>query len=175
MVLERVDVIEDLDEFLVPEIMADGVQVATKKEMKRCETLNFDGNEPDLLVFKRRNASQACHVVELKDGDSFDTKKSIGELSAMHGFISDIGAKVPYVMQAHFVCFNQNNREMIYEGFKRKIEIEECMTGRDFCELLEIDYDEIVVARQADQPMNLRYFVDELLAIPAVRSRLRGL
>ena len=174
MVLERVDVIEDLDKFLLAEIMADGVQVATKREMKRCETLDFGGSEPDLLVFKRRNASQACHVVELKDGDNFDTKKSSGERSAVHGFISRTARDIPYVMHPHFACFNQNDRQAIYDGFKRKVVLEECMTGREFCDLLEINYDEIVGARRADQPANLAYFVDELLAIPAIRSRLRG-
>lgn len=172
MVLERVDVIKDLDVFLGSEIMCDGVQVATKREMKHCDTLDFGGTEPDLLVFKRREGRQACHVVELKDGDSFDTKKSSAERVAMHGFISSTRASLPYVMHAHFVCFNQNDRKAIYEGFKRKIVMEECMTGREFCDLLEIDYCEIVRARKADQPANLDHFVEELLTIPAVKSRM---
>ncbi len=172
MVLERVDVIEDLDVFLQSEIMPDGVQVATKRGMKNCAKLDFGGTEPDLLVFKRSEGRQACHVVELKDGDSFDTKKSSAEHEAMHSFISHTGTSLPYVMHTHFVCFNQNDPKAIYEGFKRKIDMKQCMTGKEFCELLEIDYCEIVHARKADQPANLDHFVEELLTIPAVKSRV---
>ena len=42
------------------------------------------------------------------------------------------------------------------------------MTGREFCELLEIDYDAIVEARRADGEDNRRYFVEELTKIRPV-------
>ena len=173
MVIERVNVIDDLDMFLRSEIMPEGVKVATKQELKRCSTLDFGGNEPDLLVFKRRDGKRACHVIELKDGDNFDTKKSSAEHQAMHGFISRTGWTIPYIIHAHFACFNQNDRLAIYNGFKRKVAMEECMTGREFCELLEIDYDDIVNTRLANQPANLDYFIEQLLAIPAVRDIVR--
>ena len=49
------------------------------------------------------------------------------------------------------------------------------MTGREFCELLEIDYDEIVERRKADQESNLRCFVRELARIDRVAGEFRRL
>lgn len=49
------------------------------------------------------------------------------------------------------------------------------MTGREFCELLEIDYDAIVAERQKEQPQNVLYFLKELVKIDKVRAILRKL
>lgn len=88
MIKERVQIIENLDEFLKREIMPDGVFVADKQKVKGCRTLDFAGAEPDFVIFKRRDGEQRCHVVELKDGHAFDTKKAAAEHQAMHAFIS---------------------------------------------------------------------------------------
>ncbi|MCY4437344.1 MAG: hypothetical protein OXE05_08450 [Chloroflexi bacterium] len=172
MVLARVTLIPDLDEFLSHEVMADGVHVAPKRMVKDCETLNYAGAEPDLLVFKRREGKQLCHVIELKDGDAFDTKKSSAERQSLHGFIQRNASQLPYFVYPHFCCFNQDDRRIIYDGFKRKVPMSECMTGREFCELLEIDYDEIRQEREADQAANLDEFLEDLVSIPAVKQRL---
>ena len=44
------------------------------------------------------------------------------------------------------------------------------MTGREFCELLEINYDEIVKTRQSDQKDNMKYFLEELSHIEEVKN-----
>ena len=49
------------------------------------------------------------------------------------------------------------------------------MTGSEFCELLEIDYDEIVRARRNDQPENVRYFLSVLVKIDEVKVILQDL
>ena len=172
MVKQRVTLIDDLDDFLLMEIMPEGVFVADKRELKACRTLDFAGSEPDFLVFKRRRGQQACHVIELKDGDSFDTKKASAERNSMHSFISYNASRLPYIVHAYFCCFNQTDRSAIHDGFKRKLAIEEAMTGREFCDLLEIDYDEIRTERAQDGPANLSFFVAALQAIPAVREEL---
>ena len=169
LVKNQVQLIPNLDEFLAREIMPDGVLVADKKNMKKCKTLDFAGSEPDFMIFKRRQGSQNCHIVELKDGDSFDTKKAAAERRAMHDFISKNGRHIRYTVDAHFCCFNQNNKKAIYDGFKRKIALAEAMTGREFCELLELDYDAIVRQRTADADANLRYFLSELAKIDSVK------
>ena len=51
-----------------------------------------------------------------------------------------------------------------------EIDWDEAMTGREFCNLLEIDYDEIVNERLQDTEDNTLYFVQELLSIPEIRS-----
>jgi len=49
------------------------------------------------------------------------------------------------------------------------------MTGRQFCELLEIDYDKIVQERKREQPDNVRFFLRELVSIDQARTILREL
>ena len=175
IIKDKVRLIPDLDEFLKQEIMPDGVMVADKVQVKKCETLDFAGSEPDFLIFKRRRNKQDCHLVELKDGDSFDTKKASAEHRAMHSFISKNAAHLQYRVQAHFCCFNQNDRQAIIDGFKRRIAPGEAMTGREFCELLELDYDEIVAARAKQGKENVRYFLEQLVEIPSVRDFLKRL
>jgi len=172
IIKKKVNLIPNLDEFLKQEIMKDGVQVADKRKVKKCDKLDFSGSEPDFLIFKRRNGKQECHLVELKDGDSFDTKKAEAERHAMHSFISKNAKDLQYTVQSHFCCFNQDSKKAIFEGYKRKIALEEAMTGIEFCELLEIDYDEIVEARKKDGLANKLEFLKELVRIESVRKVL---
>ena len=164
--------IPDLDAFLEQEIMPEGVLLARKRQIKQSSTLDFAGSEPDFMVFKRRAGVQTCHIVELKDGHVFDTKKASAEHQAMHGFIERNAQHIQYRFRAHFCAFNQDDHEAIWDGFKQRIAFDEAMTGREFCELLEIDYDAIVRSRQTDCRDNCEYFVEELLKIETVRLRM---
>ena len=175
LISERVSGIGNLDEFLAREIMPEGVFLARKAQIKKCVTLDFSGAEPDFMVFKRRCKVQTCHVVELKDGHVFDTKKASAERRGLHGFIERNAQHIQYRFQAHFCAFNQDDRHRIWEGFKKRISLEEAMTGRDFCALLEIDYDEIVAVRRVDCADNLEFFLSEITKIEPVRNRLKVL
>lgn len=168
MISESVENIPDLDAFLEQEIMPEGVKLARKKQIKKSATLDFAGSEPDFMVFRRRRRVQTCHIIELKDGHVFDTKKASAERQAMHAFISRNAQHIQYRFQAHFCAFNQDDKQAIWEGFKKRIAFEEAMTGREFCDLLEIDYDAIVEARRADGEDNRQYFVEELTKITPV-------
>lgn len=172
MIAHLVPNVPDLDAFLDQEIMEDGVRLVRKKQMKECRTLDFSGAEPDFMVFKRRHGRQNCHIIELKDGHVFDTKKAGAEHQAIHRFIERNARHIRYTVSAHFCAFNQEDSVAIYEGFKKKIAVEEAMTGREFCELLEIDYDDIVAQRMAHAPDNVEYLLTELVGIEGVRQRL---
>lgn len=175
MIALQVRNIPDLDWFLGREIMPEGLLLARKRQIKRSATLDFAGSEPDFMVFKRRGGVQTCHIVELKDGHVFDTKKASAERQAMHGFIERNAQHIPYRFRAHFCAFNQDDRRAIWDGFKRRIALDEVMTGREFCELMEIDYDAIVEARRADGADNVEFFLAELVRIESIRRRLRDL
>jgi len=172
MIVAATPNIHDLDVFLEQEIMAEGVLLACKRQIKESKTLDFAGSEPDFMVFKRRGGVQTCHIIELKDGHVFDTKKASAERQAMHGFIERNAQHIQYRFQAHFCAFNQDDRQAIWDGFKRRIALEEAMTGREFCDLLEIDYDVIVAARRADGPDNVEFLLSELLKIAPIRRRI---
>ena len=175
MILKRVQKIDDLDKFLELEIMRDGVWIATKRQIKQCKSIDCPGSEPDFLIFKRRQSEQGCYVVELKDGHQFDTKKAGAERQAIHSFIERSARQLQYRVSAHFCCFNQDSRKAIVVGFKGKITQQEAMTGREFCELLEIDYDEIVAERKKVQPANVHFFLAELVKIREIREALKQL
>ena len=46
------------------------------------------------------------------------------------------------------------------------------MTGTEICKILKIDYDEIKNIREKDTDDNFNYFIDELLKIPKVFSKV---
>ncbi|MHC8441776.1 MAG: type II restriction endonuclease [Candidatus Eutrophobiaceae bacterium] len=173
IILEMTQSIPHLDDFLNKESKPDGVFVASKKDIKNSAVLGGSrGIVTDFLVFECRGQKQTCHAIELKDGHQFDTKKARAEHKGFSDFVSCITHKIRCRVHLHFCCFNQNSRAAIVTGFKQKITIEEAMTGKEFCELLEIDYETIVKQRKADQPKNVEFFVRELLKISEVRQLL---
>lgn len=172
MIAASVQNIPDLDSLLMQENMQDVVLIAHRRQIQRSRILNLTESEPNFMVFKRQGEVQFCHIVELKDGHVFDTMKARAEHQAMHRFIEGNTERFPYEFQAHFCAFNQNSRNAIWKGFKRRIAFEEVMTGPEFCDLVEINYDEIVQRRRRHGAENVEFFIDELLRIECVRREL---
>lgn len=177
LIVARCKTIDDIDNFILQaedgEVSDDAylcVKRVFKKSKKYC-TSDIRGIEPDLLIFiveKKR----ICKVVELKDGDAFDTKKARSEREALEKFATNFGAKIPFSTN-YFICtFNQENKETIYEGFKKEFDLEHILTGKELCAILKITYDEIVKLRTNDATENFNYFIDELLAIPEVKCAI---
>jgi len=100
----------------------------------------------------------------------FDTKKSLAEKEGLEKFMTLTSPKVSYKMD-YFICsFSNNDVEEIYKGLKSAIDIEHIMTGKKFCELLGIDYDEINNERAIDGEKNANYFIENVLKINKVRE-----
>lgn len=163
--------IPDLDRFLANGV--DGVFIADKKTIRAARRIDFPGSEPDYLIFVRRGSRRLCYVVELKDGDQFDTKKSSGEVDSLTRFSTIVGSTLPYETAIRVCSFNQGDKEAIVTGFKRTIDESLVWTGREFCNLLGFDYDAIVEERRADAAANRRFLAQQLLNIPAMRDLLR--
>lgn len=172
LIIERANTIDDVDEFLQLDIYPEGVFVATKAAIKKCQRIDAVSAEPDFVVFERRSSRQHCYIIELKDGDAFDTKKAAGERESMHRFGNVIAPVVRFTSSVHFCCFNQDSRRAIFDGFKRKITLEEAMTGREFCTLIGIDYDEIVRFRQEHAAENFRDFISSILETASTRAEI---
>ncbi len=131
-------------------------------------------HEPDYLILKK--ATKTLYITELKDGDSFDTKKSAGEAESLRKFKNHISENVPYKTLILVCCFNQTSKEKILQGFKNKIKPEEAFTGSEFCELIGIDYQAIINERKTqDQKENLRFFCEELLKVEECRKIIEGI
>ena len=54
LIVERAPVIGDIDRFLQQDIYPEGVFVATKAAIKKCQTIDSVSAEPDFVVFERR-------------------------------------------------------------------------------------------------------------------------
>lgn len=129
------------------------------------------GIEPDMIIFIVSDY-RLCKIIELKDGDTFDTKKVKGEKTNLVTFSEKFGAKIPFSTDYYVCCFNQNNKEIIREGMKNEFDLEHIMTGRELCQLLNIDYQEIINIRKNDMEENFNYFIEELLKIPEVLEKI---
>jgi hypothetical protein len=179
MILERLAPVENLDGFLEIEIMPDGVLVAPKKLIKKSKIIHHGGNEPDFMIFKRSKGKQHCYMVELKESPNYDTKSSAMEHQSIHQFVSRNAPSLPYTVSTHICAFNAPDRPTIVKGFKNKITIEEALTGKDFCELFGLDFDEIIRTREVDRKANLEYFLKELITnedfVEKLKTKIKAL
>ncbi|MEX2142975.1 MAG: hypothetical protein WD740_00135 [Anaerolineales bacterium] len=168
LIIERCKLIKDFDKFITNlEDKTPGIFVATKKQIKASKLINTKF-EPDLLAFDL--VKRICYVIEVKDGDQFDTKKAEGERVTLQAFVTEVASTLPFSFRVYLCSFNARTKKEIYDGLKRKFPIEELLTGKELCDLLEIDYAEITGVRNGDQGDNIEHFVDELLNIPKVRD-----
>ena len=180
IILARSKQIEDLSVFIDgietvgQQIYPDGVYICSKRTLRKSKFRSSKRIEPDLLVFVV-SSKKVCHVIELKDGDSFDTKKAAAERANLERFSKEFGSSVPFTTKFFICCFNQLDKTEIFKGFKGKFEMEHIMTGDELCELLDIDYSEIISMREQDAQDNIRYFLEELLKISKVRRIIKDL
>lgn len=173
IIVSMTNCIEDLEQFIndvTYGTQADGVYLCKKTVIKKSKYA-IDGIEPDLLIFVLEQ-KRICKVIELKDGDQFDTKKSAGEREHLQEFATQFGAQIPFVTEFYICSFNQQDKESIRNGFKGKFEMEHIMTGKELCDVLKISYEEIIAGRKKDEEENLEYFITELLRIEEVRQRI---
>ena len=136
-------------------------------------TSDNKGIKGDIAVFD--HSKRTVLVIELKDGDTFDTKKASGELASMTQIADWISAQTGYLSSYFFCSFNQADKEAIVKGAKRRFSMEHAMTGRELCEILSIDYDRFRTQRESTQAENLKYFLTEILNIPEIRRMIRAM
>lgn len=147
------------------------VQVVFQAKMPPQE--NNRGETSDIVLFDHTH--KTAMVIELKDGDTFDTKKSSGELASIETFAKWLANQVNYKTTFFFCSFNQTDKEAIVHGAKGRFDAAHAMTGQELCNLLTIDYDSLREKRQKEQPENLRYFISELLRIKEIRQIINEL
>jgi hypothetical protein len=176
-------VVKDCDEFLKEfethkHTDNDILRLIPKKVLKKSKTLKPQKNpnnknfEPDFVILKIDKSQQCCYIIELKDGFVFDTKKVIGERKHLELFQNYIATQIPFTTKIKFCCFNETDKIKIRTGLKNAFEINEIMTGFEFCELIKIDYNKIQQKRKNDSTENIDYFIDELLKIKEIRENI---
>lgn len=171
IISDRSRTIDDLDAFIEEcdnGTVVDGAYLCTKKAVKASK-YKLPGHEPDFIAFSVNKAKNLCYVVELKDGDAFDTKKSLAEREMLQLFMNHLAPKIPFRTKFYICCFNQSDKTKIVTGFKNVFTAEEVMTGREFCNILGVDYDAIVKLRKDDAVDNFKYVVEKMFEIKEVR------
>ena len=114
-------------------------------------------------------------LIEIKDGDTFDTKKVAGEVESLEAAkksLIDEKSIIPERITLYYCSFNAKNHEQIIKGTKNLLREIKPLTGRELCTALSLDYEGIVQERKKDQKDNLDYFVEQLAKIPEINQKL---
>lgn len=174
LILERVNKIDDLDKFVLKsqDFNKKKIWVANKRQVKKSTLINSK-YEPDFLAFDL--VKSTCFIIEIKDGDQFDTKKAAGEYTTLHNFMNDVSKSLPFTTITYICSFNSKTKKEVFDGLKHKFPINEVITGSEFCKLVGINFNEIVKIRKNDQKKNLDYFLNSLLKISSLKVILTKL
>jgi hypothetical protein len=144
------------------------------KEKRVFKNLKEDsiGKKHDIKIDTFFEKNDEIILVELKDGDTFDTKKAAGEIESLNivkKYLENKGKKV----SVRFCSFNARDHEQIEKGAKGLLEKGMAMTGKELCEMLELDFDKIVEERKKDQKENLNAVAKEIKDIPELIEKLK--
>lgn len=126
--------------------------------------------QADFLIVD--NVARRFSLVEVKEGHVFDTKKADGELASLKNITAWLAQEFAYRTHYYLCCFNQENSEEIVLGTKKRFTIDHVLTGRAFCEKINLDYDNLREKRKINQQENRLYFLNALLTIPQVREEI---
>ena len=143
---------------LIDEIKSRTIQDGTyllSKNSYRSTAIAIPNHEPDYLIVQAHDANVKIFVVEMKDGDDFDTKKSNGELETLTACKDFIENYFEISADYALCCFNQKSRLNIVRGLKNRFDEAHVMTGNEFCELVGIEYEAIIDERKSDAADNI--------------------
>lgn len=164
--------VNDFDQFIDNIPTQSGVYIANKRTIKKSKKYAAPGSEPDGIIFVLDDHTRVCSIIELKDGDTFDTKKVKGEVETLQAYQRSISPKIQFIVD-YFICgFNSKSKDDLFVGLKGIVPKSNLMLGRELCDKIGVDYDNIIDIRKADAKENLEYFLNNLLNIDEIKTRL---
>lgn len=143
---------------LIDEIESGTIQDGTyllSKDSYCGTAIAIPNHEPDYLIVQAHGTNVKIFVVEMKDGDDFDTKKSNAELETLTACKDFIENNFEISTDYALCCFNQKSRLNIVRGLKNRFDEAHVMTGNEFCELVGIEYEAIIKERKSDASDNI--------------------
>lgn len=152
----------------------EGISIQSINKEKRIFRGIKDGH--DIIIDCVIEKDGKIMLIEIKDGDTFDTKKVAGEIESLKK------AKAHIIKEnnldeedvtIHYCSFNATSHEQIERGAKGLLPKGSAMTGEEFCDLVGLNYNKIIEERKKDQKENLKYFIEELKKIPEIMEKLR--
>lgn len=161
--------------------LQNGNYLVTKKSIREhFKSLISSTIEPDFLIICVVDTK--IFIVELKDGDAFDTKKCRAEIEHLSEFTQKMkqwlcknATTAAYSVDYRMCFFNAQSKDAVVLGMKGQLAKSRAWTGADFCKFLGISYTDIVEKRNHEAAANLDHFLKCLAAIPQVRERLETL
>lgn len=167
----------ELEKIIADEVEnQDGVSIQKINKERRIfkEVKNGKDVQVDCVIMQK----DKIILIEIKDGDTFDTKKVAGEIQslfAVRDYLIRHEKYKPENIQIRYCSFNAINHEQIEAGTKHLLPAGVPMTGYELCEILDIDYDDILQKRKKDQKANVYYFLEELNKIPDIHEKLQNI
>lgn len=161
----------ELENFLAQRIKnKQGISIGNINKEKRV----FKGvkNGHDIVIDSVIEREGKIKLIEIKDGDTFDTKKVAGEVESLKIVKEHLIKAGKQNVSVHYCSFNARDHEQIERGAKGLLPQNSAMTGKELCELLGLDFDKIVEERKSQQKENFDFFVNELKKIPEIHSKL---
>ena len=135
-----------------------GIFLSTKKMIKASK-YHVESNEPDLMIFSlKKNGRSVCYIIELKVGAAFDTKKADAEKETLEKSRSVLGPQLPFITNFYLCAFHAKDRKEIVTGLKGRFSEKEVITGQELCEILSINYSEVLEEESQFQRDNIIYF-----------------
>ena len=161
--------VDDLDKFVSrniprPSDREDCIWLAHKKQIKSSKvfkSVDKDSHEPDFLGLDL--GRRICHVIEIKAGTQYDTKKAEGEFKALCDKTNHIARQLPFTTKFWVCAFNSKNLTDAYDGFKRKIPTANIILGPDLCRMLSIDYRALQTALYGDKEENIKLLMSKFM------------
>jgi hypothetical protein len=106
----------------------------------------------------------AITLYEIKDGDNFDTKKSRGEVDTLVKMQTYFQTRDPSKdVKYHIVFWNADDKSTI--SFKTQVPDGVIINGREFCQQINVDYDEINRGRKSAALQNKAWVLEQFSKI----------
>jgi len=138
-----------------------------KLEQDDTKTKKYKG---DFLILYPRESKGT--IIEVKDGDTFDTKKVAGEIASLRILADYYSQTLSMSISFAFSSFYAPTRSAITKGSKNVFNESQVLTGLELCQKIGIDYDAVVKERKADAEPNLNFFLDEMLKMDDIRKMI---
>ncbi len=145
--------------------------VLGKKEISKLYKRNILSKQPDYIYISL--VKKEINVIELKDGDIFDTKKSQGEIENLKISIEDLKSILTFKdfnILFKFASFNAKTKKEIVLGLKGYISENNTLIGTELLEMFNVNFNEIVNLRKNDGEKNIDFYLSSLLSLEDIRE-----
>lgn len=153
---------DDMVDAFMKKTLPPGIYVIPKSVMRKSKYFMFD-EQPDLLLVNVDK--NTCKVMEIKLGKNFDTKKVDGELASLKSYAETLERGTTYRISIGFCAWYAKDKKAIVKGFKGKITEKEAFTGKDFCEMAHINFEDVEKAIISHEEENRKVFFKRVFEI----------